>query len=240
MNEKTVMIRGLSRIKPYENNPRRNDAAVDAVAASIRDFGFQQPIVIDEQGVILAGHTRYRAAKKLGLKAVPVIVAEGLSEAQKIAYRIADNKTAELAKWDFSKLDEEIQKIDFSELEAAAKALDFSRLNDNIATLDWSEIEGLSLEQLGFKPHELDAMKADADIDALLDEFDETSPQKTRLEERKEAEAEKEKAKDEGRTVDEDRIIFTAKGKRQDFGEDFWSIAGELYARGIKVDIEAE
>ena len=240
MREQTIMIRGISRIKPYENNPRKNDAAVDAVAASIRDFGFQQPIIIDEAGIILAGHTRYRAAKKLGLKAVPVIVAEGLNDAQKIAFRIADNKTAELAKLDFSKLDEEVQKIDFSELEAAAKALDFSRLNNDVSTLDWSGIEGLSLEELGFKAHELDAMKADAEIDALLDEFDETSPQKPRLEERKEAEIEKEKAKEEGRTIDEDRIVFTAKGKREEFGDDFWNVAGELYARGIKVDIEAE
>src|SRR5713226_9947187 len=87
----------VSKIKPYPNNPRINDAAVDAVAASIREFGFRQPIVVDEQGVIVVGHTRYLAAIKLGMTEVPVHVAVGLSPAQARAYRIADNQTASIA-----------------------------------------------------------------------------------------------------------------------------------------------
>ena len=91
-----VEMRPLDSIRPYENNPRLNDAAVDAVAASIKEFGFRQPIVVDEDGVIIVGHTRYKAALKLGLTEVPVHVAVGLSKAQAKAYRIADNQTAQL------------------------------------------------------------------------------------------------------------------------------------------------
>jgi DNA modification methylase len=92
--------RPISSIKPYYRNPRVNDAGVDAVAASIKEFGFLQPIVVDEENVIIVGHTRYRAALKLGLEMVPVHVAKGLSPAQVKAYRIADNQTASLSYWD--------------------------------------------------------------------------------------------------------------------------------------------
>jgi len=87
-----VEQRPISSIRPYENNPRINADAVDAVAASIREFGFRQPIVVDEEGVIIVGHTRYLAALKLGLEVVPVHVAVGLTPAQAKAYRIADNQ----------------------------------------------------------------------------------------------------------------------------------------------------
>lgn len=103
-----IIIKGIREIKPYENNPRNNDSAVDAVAASIREFGWQQPIVVDKDGVIIAGHTRYKAARKLGLTEVPVVVAENLTDEQVRAYRLADNKTGELAGWDFSALEEEL------------------------------------------------------------------------------------------------------------------------------------
>lgn len=94
----------IGRIKPYENNPRLNDAAVDAVAASLREFGFRQPIVVDADGVIICGHTRYKAALKLGLEKVPVHVAKDLTPEQIRAYRIADNQTASLATWDYDLL----------------------------------------------------------------------------------------------------------------------------------------
>jgi len=106
----------LSDIKPYPGNPRQNDAAVDAVAASIKEFGFRQPIVVDTEGVIICGHTRYKAAQKLGLETVPVHVAKDLSPAQIKAYRIADNKTSDLATWDFELLPIELtalQGMDF-------------------------------------------------------------------------------------------------------------------------------
>jgi DNA modification methylase len=98
----------IADIKGCQNNPRRNDQAVDAVAASIQRFGFRQPIVVDENGDIVVGHARYKAALKLGLQQVPVHVAKGLSPAQIRAYRIADNKTAELAEWNHELLVQEL------------------------------------------------------------------------------------------------------------------------------------
>jgi len=99
-----IELRNLSDIKPYENNPRHNDDAVDTVAASIREFGFRQPIVVDAEGVIVVGHTRYKAALKLGLEKVPAHVAKDLTPEQARAYRIADNKSAELSDWNYDLL----------------------------------------------------------------------------------------------------------------------------------------
>jgi DNA modification methylase len=99
-----IELRKLSEIKPYENNPRLNDDAVDAVAESIREFGFRQPIVVDTEDVIIVGHTRYKAALKLGLEKVPVHVATDLTPEQIKAYRIADNKTNELSDWNYDLL----------------------------------------------------------------------------------------------------------------------------------------
>ena len=85
-----IELRPIDQIKPYPGNPRQNDEAVDAVAASLKEFGFRQPIVVDAEGIIIVGHTRYKAALKLGLKQVPVHVATDLTPAQVKAYRIAD------------------------------------------------------------------------------------------------------------------------------------------------------
>jgi site-specific DNA-methyltransferase (adenine-specific) len=101
----------IGDIIPYEKNPRKNDEAVKYVAESIKNFGFKVPIVIDKNNVIVAGHTRYKASKKLGLKEVPCIVADDLTEEQIKAYRLADNKVAELAEWDFDLLGEELSDI---------------------------------------------------------------------------------------------------------------------------------
>ena len=106
-----VEMRPIESIRPYENNPRLNDAAVDAVAASIREYGFRQPIVVDEAGVIIVGHTRYKAALKLGLKEVAVHVAVGLSPSQARAYRIADNQTATMSSWDDDRLPLELAAL---------------------------------------------------------------------------------------------------------------------------------
>jgi DNA modification methylase len=106
-----IELRKLSDIKPYENNPRLNDDAVDAVAQSIREFGFRQPIVVDAEGVIICGHTRYKAALKLGLEKVPVHVAKDLTPEQIKAYRIADNKTAELSDWNYDLLPIELGEL---------------------------------------------------------------------------------------------------------------------------------
>lgn len=101
----------IGEIHPYGKNPRKNDGAVNAVAESIRQFGFNQPIVVDKDHVIIVGHTRYKAAKKLGIKDIPVIVAEDLSDQQAKAYRLADNKTNDLADWDFELLGDELDSI---------------------------------------------------------------------------------------------------------------------------------
>jgi DNA modification methylase len=106
-----IELRKLSDIKPYPGNPRQNDAAVDAVAASIKEFGFRQPIVVDTEGVIVCGHTRYKAALKLGLEKVPVHVAKDLTPEQIRAYRIADNKVADLATWDYELLPIELSAL---------------------------------------------------------------------------------------------------------------------------------
>lgn len=96
---------------PYENNPRKNDEAVKYVMQSIKDFGFKVPIVIDKDNTIIAGHTRYKASQELGLKEVPCIVADDLTEEQVKAFRLADNKVGELASWDYDLLNMELDDI---------------------------------------------------------------------------------------------------------------------------------
>lgn len=105
-----IIEKRLDEIRPYDNNPRLNDAAVPATAESIKKFGWQQPIVIDRDGVIVCGHTRYKAALKLGLETVPCKYADELTPEQVDAYRLADNKTGELATWDDEKLMQELEK----------------------------------------------------------------------------------------------------------------------------------
>ena len=106
-----VVEKKITQIKPYEKNPRKNDSAVDAVANSISQFGFKVPVVIDSNGVIVCGHTRYKAAKKLGLEVLPCVVADDLTDEQIKAYRLADNKVSELAEWDIDLLGEELNDI---------------------------------------------------------------------------------------------------------------------------------
>lgn len=101
----------ISDVKPYEKNPRKNDQSVDKVANSIKEFGFKVPIVIDKHNVIVCGHTRYKAAKKLGLSVVPCVVADDLTEEQIKAYRLADNKVGEDSLWDMDLLSEELNDI---------------------------------------------------------------------------------------------------------------------------------
>lgn len=102
----------IEHLIPYENNPRINDEAVDKVANSIKEFGFKQPIVVDKFNVIVAGHTRLKASEQLGLEKVPVIRADDLTDEQIKAFRLADNKTAELAEWDMNLLEQELEKLE--------------------------------------------------------------------------------------------------------------------------------
>lgn len=111
-------------LKPYAQNPRKNDEAVAAVAESIRQFGFKVPIIIDEKGEIIAGHTRLRAATRIGLEKVPVIVADDLTPEQIRAFRLADNKVAELSTWDDELLQLEISEIPGIDMEAFGFNLD--------------------------------------------------------------------------------------------------------------------
>ena len=122
-----IVERKVSVLEPYCNNPRKNDEAVDAVAASIREFGFRVPLLIDKNGVIISGHTRLKAAEKLGLKTVPCLIVDSLSDRDIRQFRIVDNKSAELAKWDFAALADELEGI----TEINMDAFGFAAFNDD-------------------------------------------------------------------------------------------------------------
>lgn len=107
----------ISELKAYENNPRNNAEAVEKVAASIEEFGFKVPIIIDQNNVIIAGHTRLLAAKELGLDTVPCIVADDLTPEQVKAFRLADNKVSEYSTWDFQKLNLELEDLQDFEMQ---------------------------------------------------------------------------------------------------------------------------
>ena len=141
--EYEIEFRDIGSIRPYEKNPRQNDAAVDAVAASLKEFGFRQPIVVDGDGVIVCGHTRLKAAQKLGLTRVPVHVAKDLTPEQVKAFRIADNKTSDLSDWDY-----DILPIELSELQDS----------------------GFDLELLGFDEKELLKLMAAEPTEGLTDD----------------------------------------------------------------------
>jgi DNA modification methylase len=143
-----VELIDIGRVIPYARNPRRNEKAISKVAASIKEYGFRQPIVVDEEMVIIAGHTRLQAAQSLGLKKVPVHIAEGLTAPQIKAYRLADNRTHEDAEWD-----DELLAIELGEL---------------------NEL-GFDLDLTGFEAIELERLLDGAGIDGLTDE-DEVPP----------------------------------------------------------------
>lgn len=107
-----IITKKIDELKPYLNNPRFNDDAVEYVANSIKEFGFKVPIIIDKNNEIVAGHTRYKASIELGLEEVPCIVADDLNEEQIKAFRLADNKVGEKAQWNFELLDEELANLD--------------------------------------------------------------------------------------------------------------------------------
>ena len=133
--EFAVRVVPIRTVKPYANNPRKNDSAVAKVAASLREFGWRQPIVVDPQMTVVAGHTRLLAAQSLGMATVPIHVAKGLTAAQIRAYRLADNRSAQEAEWDDGLLGDELH---------ALSGLDFD------------------LSLTGFEPDELSALMAPA------------------------------------------------------------------------------
>lgn len=168
----------IEKIKAYRKNPRKNDQAVDAVANSIKEFGWKQPLVVDPKTMeIVVGHTRWKAAKKLGMKTVPCIMADDLTEEQIKAYRLADNKTNELAEWDFDLLGEELDGIldidmtdfgfDFSEQEAEKEVTEdippeVDEENEPVCKLG-------DIWQLGRHRLMCGSSLAQGDIDKLLD-----------------------------------------------------------------------
>lgn len=107
-----LILKNIDELTPYDNNPRNNDNAVKYVAESIKQFGFKVPMVIDSNNVIVCGHTRYKAAKELGMTEVPCIIADDLTEEQIKAFRLADNKVAEIATWDLEALNSELEELD--------------------------------------------------------------------------------------------------------------------------------
>ena len=122
----------ISELKPYENNPRKNDESVEYVANSIKEFGFKVPIIVDKNNVIVCGHTRYKAAKKIGMQEVPCIRADDLSDEQIKAFRLADNKVSEMSGWDFEALGIEMSDIgmDMQQFGLVGVDVDFSYIDD--------------------------------------------------------------------------------------------------------------
>ena len=126
-----IVQKSVDELRPYKYNPRKNDNAVEAVAASIKEFGFKVPIVIDKNNEIIAGHTRLKAAQVLRIEEVPCIVADDLTEEQVKAFRLADNKVGELATWDYAMLDVELEEIENIEMESFG-FIDFSLTDDEM------------------------------------------------------------------------------------------------------------
>lgn len=132
----------IDDIKPYKNNPRLNEDAIPYVMNSIKEFGFKNPIILDKNNVIVAGHTRLESAKRLDMKEVPVIYADDLTEEQIKAFRLADNKVAEKSMWDYTKLDEELEDI----LDIDMSMFDFD-INTDDLELDYdneNEVEDIN------------------------------------------------------------------------------------------------
>ena len=133
----------ISKLSPWEGNPRLNDQAVEAVASSIRTFGFNVPILVDRDLVIIAGHARWKAASKIGMKTVPIIILE-LTDMQRRAFALADNKTAEIADWDFPKLRElleELRSEDYNLSEIGFSNAELVALLTDASEPDWSEFD---------------------------------------------------------------------------------------------------
>lgn len=144
MDKLKIVYKKLDDLTPYENNPRLNDNAVDAVAKSIEEFGFKVPIVIDKDGVIVAGHTRLKAAKELAIDEVPCIIADDLSEEELKAFRLADNKVSELAGWDWDKLEEELEELKMSDIEMEELGFEENDVLD-LSYIDELDESGLSM-----------------------------------------------------------------------------------------------
>ncbi|MGN0880101.1 MAG: DNA modification methylase [Oligosphaeraceae bacterium] len=132
----------IADIRPYERNPRHNEEAVDAVARSIREFGFRSPVILDGDKVIVAGHTRVLAAKSLGMTEVPCVIAADLTPEQVRAFRIADNRTAEIAEWDYELLPVELKELQTNGFDMSLLGFDTSELERLLADTKDEVAEG--------------------------------------------------------------------------------------------------
>ena len=166
-----IINKKLSELKPYEKNPRLNDEAVKYVANSIKEFGFKVPIIIDKNNVIVAGHTRYKASKELGLKEVPCIVADDLNEEQIKAFRLADNKVSEMAEWDFNILGEELGDLSFDMSEFG---FDGDVFDDYGTDFELPEGDKGNIEQITFTLSTEQAELIRSSLEMVKDEITET------------------------------------------------------------------
>jgi ParB-like chromosome segregation protein Spo0J len=173
MNQQ-VVYQDISQIHPYENNPRNNEAAIEPVAQSIKRFGFRVPILIDGKGTIIAGHTRYEAAKRLGMDKVPCIRVDDLTDEQIRAYRIADNKVAEASSWNDDVLRAEMD---------ALKALDVDLTDTGFSEVELDgllrEVEDADFEEFFTEPVQQPPKAADAEQSTELQQS--TQPESSQL-----------------------------------------------------------
>lgn len=147
-----IIDKQIKDLKPYENNPRKNDEAVKYVAESIKQFGFKVPIIIDKDNIIITGHTRYKAAKQLKIEVVPCIIADDLTEEQIKAFRLADNKVAEFAEWDFNILNAELEEI--MNFDMSSFGFEIEDIEDNFGTdFELPNEDKNELEQITFTLH---------------------------------------------------------------------------------------
>lgn len=154
-----IVYKKIEELRPYENNPRYNDEAVEYVANSIKEFGFKVPMVVDKNNVIVAGHTRYKAALELGLEEVPTIVADDLTDEQIKAFRLADNKVSEKSQWNYDLLQEELNDI----------------ININMADFDFKLIDNEEIEVLDnpySQKREIPHYEIEGDAPAILELVD--------------------------------------------------------------------
>ena len=159
-----VIEKELSWLKPYANNPRDNESAVEPVAKSIKEFGFKVPIVATSDGEIINGHTRFKASKRLGLEKVPVIIADDLTDEQIKAFRLADNKVSEFSKWNEAKLRDELKQL---EMDMAEFGFEFTELTELLEEEKEQEPEIKFTEELGEESNYI-VLKFDTSVDWLL------------------------------------------------------------------------
>lgn len=168
-----IINKKLEELIPYEKNPRKNDEAVQYVTNSIKEFGFKVPIIIDKNNIIVAGHTRYKASKELGLKEAPCIIADDLNDEQIKAFRLADNKVGEMAEWDFNVLGEELGEINFDMSEFG-----FDGINIDVDEFDTDfklpDGDKGNIEQITFTLASEQATLIRSALDLVKDEITET------------------------------------------------------------------